>query len=170
MHPVKWMGDRPVESLEMIQARSFAQASPATLGSFPVEKALSGPELLAFLEEPRYATVATTRPDGRPHAAMSSYRYRDGRLWLPTVTGAARVRNVAGEPAITIIVAEGAGDDHVMVMVEGEAVLHEDPEPVLSDWLRGAWQTVYGEDLGWAGRIIEVVPTKVLSYSAVPRS
>jgi general stress protein 26 len=158
------------ESLEMIQARSFAGASPATQGSFPVEKALSGPELVAFLEEPRYATVATTRPDGRPHAAMSAYRYRDGRLWLPTVTRAARVRNVAGQPAITVIVAEGAGDQHVMVMVEGEAVLHEDPEPILSGWLREAWETAYGEELDWAGRIIEVVPTKVLSYTAVPRS
>jgi general stress protein 26 len=164
------MGDRPVESLEMIQARSFARAASATLDSLPMEKALSGPELVAFLDEPRYASVATTRSDGRPHATMAAYVHRDGRLWLPTVAGAVRVRNVSLQPDITVIVAEGAGDEHVMVMVEGEAVLHEDPEPILSGWLREAWRTAYGEDLDWAGRIIEVVPTKVLSYSAVPRS
>jgi general stress protein 26 len=164
------MGDQPFESLEMIQAQSFARASPATLRSFPAEKALSGPELLAFLEEPRYAAVATTRADGRPHATMVAYRYRDSRLWLPTVAAAARVRNVIRQPAITVIVAEGALDDHVMVMVEGRAVLHQDPEPVMSSWFREAWRDAYGTDLSWAGRIIEVIPTKVLSYTEVPRS
>lgn len=164
------MDEGSFESLEMVQARSFARAAPATLRSFPPEKALSGPELDAFLEEPRYSAVATTRPDGQPHATMTAYRHRNGHLWLPAVARAVRVRNVRAQPAVTVIVAEGSLDEHVMVMVEGEAVVHEDPEPIMSDWFRAAWDSVYSTDSSWVGRIIEVVPTKVFSYAEVPRS
>jgi general stress protein 26 len=164
------MAESPVESLEMVQVRSFAQASAATLASFPVEHALSGPELDGFLSERRYAMVATTRPDGRPHATMAAFRHRDGRLWLPTVAAAARVRNISANPGITVIVAEGVGDEHVMVMLEGRAILHHDPEPIMTAWFREAWVAVYESDLSWAGRIIEVIPTKVLSYSGSSRS
>lgn len=164
------MAEGSFESLEMVQARSIDRASRATLGSFPADKALSGPEMDAFLSGRRYAMVATTRPDGRPHATMAAFRHREGRLWLPTVAAAARVRNVTMHPWVTVIVAEGVGDDHIIVMVEGRAILHEDPEPIMSAWFRAAWDSAYGTDPSWVGRIIEVVPTKVLSYAEVPRS
>src|SRR6266571_1400646 len=158
------------ESLEMIQARSFAAASATTLDSWPPQKALSGPELAAFLEEPRYAAVTTTRAGGRPHATMTAYRVRDGRLWLPAVSGAVRLRNLAHEPSATVLVAEGGGEEHVVVMVEGDAVVHDDPQAILSAWLQDEWRRAYGTVLDWAGRIIELVPSKVLSYAATPRS
>ncbi|HEX9236679.1 MAG TPA: methyltransferase domain-containing protein [Actinomycetota bacterium] len=158
------------ESLEMIQARSFAAASATTLDSWPPHKALSGPELAAFLEEPRYAAVTTTRAGGRPHATMTAYRVRDGRLWLPAVSGAVRLRNLAHEPSATVLVAEGGGEEHVVVMVEGDAVVHDDPQAILSAWLQDEWRRAYGTVLDWAGRIIELVPSKVLSYAATPRS
>jgi S-adenosylmethionine-dependent methyltransferase len=160
----------PPESLEMLQARSFARASAATLRAWPPEKAMSGPELEEFLAAPRYGVVSTARPDGRPHAAMAAFRLYDGRLWLPTVAGAARVRNVDQEPSVTVTVSEGTGEAHATVMIEGEAIVHPDPQPVLSQWLRASWERGYGTQLDWAGRIIEVIPTKVLSYVAASRS
>jgi S-adenosylmethionine-dependent methyltransferase len=155
----------PPESLEMIQARSFARASRATLRSWPLDKALSGPELAAFLSEPRYAAVATSRGDGRPHMTMSAYRVRHGRVWLPTVAGATRAGNLVNEPFVTVLVSEGAGDDHVVVMLEGMTIVHDRPGEILSSWLREEWFRTYGTELDWARRIIEVVPTKVFSYS-----
>jgi general stress protein 26 len=129
-----------------------------------------GPELTDFLEEPRYGTVSTTRPDGRPHATPAAFRHRAGRLYLPTEAGAARLRNLRDEPSLSLIVAEGAGERHVMVLVEGEIMIHEDPEPILAAWLRDAWGRAYGTELDWAERIIEVVPTRVFSYAATGRS
>ena len=101
---------------------------------------------------------------------MTAFRHRDGRLWLPAVGGAARLRNLRREPAASVLVAEGSGDEHVMVLVEGEARVHEDAAPILDRWLRAAWEDAYGTALDWVGAIIEVVPVKVLSYSEVPPS
>jgi S-adenosylmethionine-dependent methyltransferase len=160
----------PPESLEMIQARSYARASAGTRSAWPPEQAMSGPELFAFLDEPRYATISTGRPDGRPHAIPAAFRHRDGRLWLPTEAGAVRLRNVELEPSVSVVVSEGARGEHSLVIVEGEGIVHEDPGPVLDEWLREDWRRAHGTELDWASRIIEVVPTKVFSYVATERT
>jgi len=63
------------------------------------------------------------------------------------------------------VVSEGEGEDHVVVLIEGEAVVHADPGAVLRDWLAAAWRDRYGTDpTSWTAAVIEVLPTKVLSY------
>jgi S-adenosylmethionine-dependent methyltransferase len=154
------------EPLEEIQRRSFARASAATRRSYPPESALSGPELERFLRRKGYALLATARPDGTPHGAMVAFRARDGRLWFPSVAGAARLGNLDLEPRASVVVTEGEGEEHVAVLVEGEAVVHRDPGPILDGWLREAWRERFGTELDWAAAVIELHPAKVLSYRA----
>ena len=160
----------PTPSLEMVQARSQERATAVTRSAWPPLQAMSGPELIEFLGGPRYGVVSTVRPDGRSHATMSAYRHHQGRLYLPTESGAVRIRNLAAEPSLTFIVTEGARGQHQLVLIEGDVIVHQDPEPVLSGWLRDEWRRAYGSELTWASRIIEVVPHRVLSYAATPRS
>ena len=40
------------------------------------------PDVDAFLRRPNHAVVATTRPDGSPHTAVTWYDWEDGRVLL----------------------------------------------------------------------------------------
>ena len=154
------------EPMAVLQERSFERASRGTLGSWPPERSLAADRLDQFLERKRYAALSTTRPDGRPHTTMIAYCLRDGRVWLPAVASAQRVRNLMAEPSASMLFTEGEGEQHVVVLMEGQAAVHADPAPILDGWLRRAWLERHGTELDWAGAIIELIPTKVLSYAA----
>jgi general stress protein 26 len=113
------------ESLGELQDRSFARANPATASSYPPENRLSAAQLAAYLDRRSFAVVGSARPDGRPHAAMTSYRRRDTEFWLPTVAGSARERNVRAHPWLTLVVTEGDHDEHIAVLLEGPAEMVE---------------------------------------------
>jgi SAM-dependent methyltransferase len=155
-------------TLEEIQRESFARAGAGTRASFPRERALTGSRLDSFLDRKHYATLSTTRRDGRPHAAMVGFSVRDGRLWVPSVAGAVRLANLAREPSASLVVTEGEGDSHTVVIVEGDALVHhdQDAEDVLAGWMRDEWRDRFGTELDWAGAVIELFPRKVLSYAA----
>jgi Pyridoxamine 5'-phosphate oxidase len=111
------------EALAVLQEQSFARANAATVTSFPPERRLSGSQLTGYLDRRAFAVIGSRRPDGRPHAAMSSYVRRGAVFWLPTVAGSARERNVRREPWVTLTVAEGDNDAHVVVLIEGAAAV-----------------------------------------------
>src|ERR1700685_2541932 len=95
------------EELGALQDQTFAAATSATTGSFPPERRLSAAQLAAYLDRRAFAVIGSSRPDGRPHAAMSSY-VRQGRdFWLPTVGGSVRERNVRAQPWLTMTITEG---------------------------------------------------------------
>jgi len=52
----------------------------------------------------------------------------------------------------------------VALIVEGTVRRHAEPEAILEDWMRDTWRERFGTELTWAGSLIELVPTKVLSY------
>jgi nitroimidazol reductase NimA-like FMN-containing flavoprotein (pyridoxamine 5'-phosphate oxidase superfamily) len=152
------------EHLAGVQARAMAAASAATRDSYPEQSALDAEEIDAFVDRATYAVLATTRPDGRPHAAPVGYLPTDDRIWMASVAGAARLRNLGDQPSATVVMMQGNGEEHVALIVEGTVRRHADPEPILDEWLRDAWRDRYGTDLNWAGSLIELEPTKVLSY------
>ncbi len=154
------------EPLGAIQERSFERAGPGLLESWPPANALSLADLDGFVDRKRYAGLSTTRPGGRPHSTMVAYCLRDGRIWLPSVGQAQRLRNVEAEPSATLLVTEGEGDHHVAVLIEGSVTVRRDVNALLDGWLREAWRERYGSELTWAGAVIELVPTKVLSHDA----
>jgi hypothetical protein len=107
-------------ALDALLAASWARAGATTRSSWPEEQRLDGAGVAAFLRRRSYAVLATTRADGRPHAAPVSYALADdASLWLPTAAGAVRLGHVARQPWASFALLEGEGDAHVAVLAEG---------------------------------------------------
>jgi hypothetical protein len=51
-----------------------------------------------------FCTLATATPAGRPHAAGVLYAYADGALYVSTMRGSRKARNVAANPAVFVSV------------------------------------------------------------------
>jgi nitroimidazol reductase NimA-like FMN-containing flavoprotein (pyridoxamine 5'-phosphate oxidase superfamily) len=151
-------------SLGDVQDASFASASRATVTSYPPERRLSGPVLDAVLRARRYATVATTRPDGRPHATPTSFVLVGDELWLPTVGGAVRARNVRAQPWLVLVVTEGEGDAHLAVVAEGAVTVVPDAD-LPADVVAAASERLDGRP-GWADAWLVLRPARLLSYAA----
>jgi hypothetical protein len=146
------------ETLTTVQERTFAAATETTAGSYPPERRLDGEQLAAYLDRRDFATIGSTRPDGRPHAALSSYVRRDVTFWLPTVAGSVRERNIRAQPWVTLVVTEGDHDRHIVVIVEGaaEIVANAQVPPDVSSTVGGDWV------LSW----IMLRAKRLLSYAA----
>ena len=110
-----------MSELGTVQEQTFAGATRATAESYPPGRRLSPGQLAAYLDQRAFAVIGSRRPDGRPHAAMSSYVRRGRDFWLPTVARSVRERNVRTEPWMTMTVTEGDRDSHVVVLLEGPA-------------------------------------------------
>jgi hypothetical protein len=63
----------------------------------------------------RSLIIATTRPDGRPHAMPVWFCWLDGRLYFITARTTQKARNLEGQP--WVVAHAGDGDD--VLMVEG---------------------------------------------------
>jgi hypothetical protein len=146
------------QSLAALQSRTFARATAATAESYPEDRRLTGDQLATYLDRRSFAVVSTARPDGRPHAAMSSFLRRDTVFWLPTVEGSVRAANLRRQPWTSLIVTEGDHEAHIVVIVEGTAEL-VDAADAPSDIGR--------ESPGdWARLWIRLPAERLLSYAA----
>lgn len=146
------------EQLAAIQERTFARSLRATSESFSTATRLTAEQLSAYLGRRVFATICTARPDGRPHAAMTSFYRRDAVFWLPTVADAVRARNIGEQPWASLVVAEGDRDEHIVVTIEGPAELVQ-PEDVPAD----VRDEVDGD---WVDSWIRLRAERVLSYGA----
>jgi predicted pyridoxine 5'-phosphate oxidase superfamily flavin-nucleotide-binding protein len=146
------------EELGAVQDQTFAGATRATADSYPRERRLSARQLAAYLDRRAFAVIGSRRPDGRPHAAMSSYVRRGQDFWLPTVAESVRERNLRAEPWITMTVTEGDRDSHVVVLLEGPAEV-----VALADVPADVRVAVTGE---WAATWIRLTAKRLLSYAA----
>lgn len=148
------MGDE----LDAVQEQTFAGATRATAESYPPERRLSARRLAAYLDRRAFAVIGSRRPDGRPHAAMSSYVRRGRDFWLPTVAGSVRERNLRAEPWMTMTVTEGDRDSHVVVLLEGPAEVVElaAVPPEVRAVVTGAWVATW----------IRFTAQRLLSYAA----
>jgi hypothetical protein len=86
------------------------------------------------LEKARNYWVATTRPDGRPHAMPVWGIWLDGAFFFGSGRNSAKSRNLAANPAIVVHLE--SGDE--TVILEGLA------EPVLDETLERRVDEVYG--------------------------
>jgi hypothetical protein len=142
--------------LGSLQDQSFARATAATVSAFPAERRLTGQQLADYLDRRSFAVIGSGRPDGRPHAAMSSYFRRGTIFWLPMVGGSVRERNLRHQPWLTMTVQEGDHVAHVVVIIEGVAALvppagvPQDVQAGLGDWVEI-----------WA----RLAPSRLLSYA-----
>ena len=146
------------ELLGRLQDRTFLRATAATVGSYPPERRLNAAQLASYLDRRAFAVVGSTRADGRPNAALSSYIRRDGTFWLPTVAGSVRERNLRTAPWLTMVIAEGDHDEHIAVLIEGSAEVVE-PSLAPAD-VRAA---VSGD---WVSAWIRLTADRLMSYAA----
>ena len=133
--------------LDELQARTFARATPVTRGAYPPERRLGGQRLSGYLDRRVFGVATTARPDGRPHAAMTSYIRRGTTFWMPAAAGTVRERNLGNEPWMVLVVTQGDRAEHVVVIIEGRCgivaksdvpadVVASAPEDWVSVWLR----------------------------------
>lgn len=146
------------DELADVQDRTFAGATSVTVASYPPERRLSSRQLADYLDRRAFAVIGSCRPDGRPHAAMSSYVRQGRHFWLPTVAGSVRERNVRAQSWLTMTISEGDRDHHVVVLVEGAARLFA-PADVPTD-VRAA---VSGD---WVATWIRLTADRLLSYAS----
>lgn len=146
------------EQFEAIQRASYARASQSVHASWPPESAMDAAQIERFLDQHRYAVVATTRPDGRPQAAPLAFFIRNASFWFASVAGQ-RLRNLRHVSYLAIVISEGDGGDHKLLTAEGAAILH----PV-TEQLAACWANRHNEHPAWATTMIQVTPERLFSY------
>jgi Pyridoxamine 5'-phosphate oxidase len=143
-------------ALDALQEKTFATVTSATAAAYPQDMRLTGARLTGYLDGHAFGVIGTSRPDGRPHAAVATYIRQDGTFWLPTMAGSVRERNLRAEPWLTLTVSEGAQDgEHTVVLIEGPATvvpLAEVPADVLA---RAPRYEVW----------VRLLPERLLSYA-----
>jgi PPOX class probable F420-dependent enzyme len=81
------------------------------------------PKVRAFLEERRFAVLATINPDGTVQQSVMWYELRGDHIMMNTARGRYKDRNLLNDLRISICVE----DTYRYVTVKGTAELNEDP-------------------------------------------
>jgi PPOX class probable F420-dependent enzyme len=81
------------------------------------------PEIRSFLEEKRFAVLATINPDGTPQQTVMWYALEDGRIMMNTKRRRRKDRNLLRDQRISLCIEDGQR----FVTVAGTAIIDEDP-------------------------------------------
>jgi PPOX class probable F420-dependent enzyme len=93
------------------------------------------PDVDEFLRQPNHAVLATLRPDGSPHTAVTWYLWEDGRVLLSMEDTRMRLRWLQRDGRIALSAID-PGEFYRHVSLFGRVVdLHEDPDRVDIDRL-----------------------------------
>lgn len=128
---------------------------------------LSQSELDAFLSEPHIAVVATSGPTGKPHAMPIWYAWRDGKVLFHTGGDSKKARNLRKNSRVSVVVDTKVAPYKVVVIegtareLPGDAALARD---VAIAYLGPKQGARYAERSGEPGTLVEVTPTKVMSW------
>ena len=96
----------------------------------------------AYLQEPRFAVLATINQDGTPQLTTMWYLLEDdGTILMNTKVGRAKERNMRRDPRISICIE----DDYNFLTVNGTVEMIDDPEIAQHDIYRLAAR-YYGEE------------------------
>lgn len=144
--------------LDELQSQTFLRATAVTRDAYPPERRMVGERLFRYLDRRAFGVVSSTRPDGRPHAALTSYVRRGVNFWMPTVAGAVRETNVRHEPWLVLVITEGDRSEHVVVIVEGPCTIVAKPD-VPSDVAATASET-------WVSVWLRLDAARLISYAA----
>jgi PPOX class probable F420-dependent enzyme len=89
----------------------------------PVPKPPLPPDVEALLAKPNLAVIATVRPDGSPHSAVTWYLWEDGRALVNMDESRRRLEYMRRDPRVSLTV---MADDGSHVTLEGRAATIED--------------------------------------------
>jgi hypothetical protein len=159
--------DTGVGDLTALQAlidASWAKAGKAARGAWPEPNRIRAEGVATFLGQQRFCVIATTTPAGNPRLVPGSFvSMEDGTLWLPTVAGAGRLRDVRSLPRAAVVVGQGMSSEQTLVMLNGPVDLVESAE--LPAAVRAQARAKLGET-AWAGCWLRLRPERLLAYSA----
>lgn len=123
----------------------------------------------AFLRAPaRPGIVATTRADGRPHAAPVWYDLDGDAIVFTTGADTVKGRNLARDPRMALCV-QDQEPPFSFVMVEGTAELIDDPDDVRR-WATRLGGRYMGEERAEEYGARNAVPGELLVRMTVERS
>lgn len=128
-------------------------------------------ERMAFLQQERVVSVASTGPDGRIHLAPLWYGFIDGCIAFTTYGRSQKVRNIERDPRVTALVEGGTEyEDLRGVEIVGRAELIDDPR-LAEDLGRSIRVRYYGDDESGPRHgdlskrtIVKIVPEKIVSW------
>ncbi|MDP9382298.1 MAG: PPOX class F420-dependent oxidoreductase [Chloroflexota bacterium] len=83
----------------------------------------------AFLEEPRFAVVATIQPDGMPHQTVLWYELQGNEILLNTAAGRVKDQNLRRDPRLSFCLEDG----YRYVTISGSATLVDDQQAAQED-------------------------------------
>lgn len=122
------------------------------------------------LEQASVYWIATTRPDGRPHAMPTWGAWVDGAFWMEGGDQTRRMRNLVLNPNAVVHVERG--DDVVIVEGVGEKIVDLDPD-LTGRLVEGFHKYVasHGYTAGpenWVSGIWVIRPRVAFGWSAFP--
>lgn len=131
---------------------------------------LNEQEIDLFLAQSRIAHLVTLRPTGTPHVAPVWFLWDRGRAWVMANAKAVKVRNIRGNPAVSLsvaaperplsyVVVEGRAEittENLASVVERMCVLYDGPE-------RGV---EFAKELLGEGRMVllEITVDRIMSW------
>lgn len=155
------MGD--LEALRVLLDSSWAKAGKGARGAWRQTDRMTAEQVISFLADQRYCAIATTNPQGEPHLVPVSFlSLADGTLWLPTVDGSVRLRDVLSNSRAAVVVGQGVAGTHAAVMARGPVLAVASAEVPAAVLERA--QAKLG-DTAWAAWWLLLRPDRLLAYS-----
>ena len=140
--------------LEIQQASYRRGRTVRSAAAWPPEQAMGADELDAFLAERALLRPCDRRPPkGRPQARPVAFTVLGDSLWFATVAGG-RLKNLERTPWVSVVVAEGEGDEHRAVAADGPVTLFDEPPEGLLE----LWEARFGSRAEWAVAWFELRP------------
>jgi hypothetical protein len=158
------MTDADLDALLAAQERSYRTAGEGLRRSWPEADALGRDGLRGLLDDVHYGVLATSRPDGRAHAAPVAFSLAGAALWIGSVEGR-RLANLRKTPWASLVVFDGGRGEHRALTAEGPVVLHEgEAFAAARARLDAEWAARHGHPPDWAAAFLELRPERVFSH------
>lgn len=119
----------------------------------------------AFIDAPRFATVATIEPDGTPQLSIVWVGRDGGDVLFSTLRGRRKTRNLERDPRASILVHDRE-NPYTYLDVRGPVVIEDDPEGAFIDAMSWKYhgRAFTGARPGDRRVIVRLTPTSVLRY------
>ncbi len=126
-----------------------------------------------FLAEAKVAVLATSAENGPPLAVPVWFEWVGGRARFFTGTDSPKMKRIARDPNVSLLVANPAGEPEAWVLIQGATEVSEDGAFDLAERLAhrywdmsdaGHIETVEGWRAGASTlRLLEIVPSRIRS-------
>jgi PPOX class probable F420-dependent enzyme len=111
------------------------------------------PRIRAFLDAPRFASIATIDPDGGPRQAVVWYLVDGDELIINSAEGRRWPANLRRDPRISLTVVDHA-DGYSWVGLTGTVTLVIDDQPQAQRHIATMARSYHADDPGYAERLI----------------